>query len=390
MHRCSPIKRLFITKSHDVLKFCDTASKSNFVAVDTEFVREKTYWPILCLIQIATKDQAVAIDPLAKGIDLQPVYELMRNKSVLKVFHAASQDMQIMFNASGQVPSPVFDTQIGAMFSGYGDQPSYATLVQKILGESIDKRSQMTDWSRRPLTNDQIEYAIGDVTHLIHVYNRLISELEDSNRISWAQEEISHLQDQNLYNTDLRELWKKIRLRRPTPRALAILREVTEWRELTARKQDIPKNWVIRDESLAEIALNAPHTPADLERVRGVNERLANGRYGAALIEAVNIGLKVPQEDCPDPDRGKLPLKGHANLVALLQALLKLRCDENGIAAQLVATRKELDLIATEDEPDVRTMAGWRREIYGNDAVALKHGEIALTAEGLSVHVVRT
>ena len=390
MHRCSPIKRLFITKSHDVLKFCDTASKSNFVAVDTEFVREKTYWPILCLIQIATKDQAVAIDPLAKGIDLQPVYELMRNKSVLKVFHAASQDMQIMFNASGQVPSPVFDTQIGAMFSGYGDQPSYATLVQKILGESIDKRSQMTDWSRRPLTNDQIEYAIGDVTHLIHVYNRLISELEDSNRISWAQEEISHLQDQNLYNTDLRELWKKIRLRRPTPRALAILREVTEWRELTARKQDIPKNWVIRDESLAEIALNAPHTPADLERVRGVNERLANGRYGAALIEAVNIGLKVPQEDCPDPDRGKLPLKGHANLVALLQALLKLRCDENGIAAQLVATRKELDLIATEDEPDVRTMAGWRREIYGNDAVALKQGEIALTAEGLSVHVVRT
>ncbi len=390
MHRCSPIKRLFISKSHDVLKFCDTASKSNFVAVDTEFVREKTYWPILCLIQIATKDQAVAIDPLAKGIDLQPVYELMRNKSVLKVFHAASQDMQIMFNASGQVPSPVFDTQIGAMFSGYGDQPSYATVVQKILGESIDKRSQMTDWSRRPLTKDQIEYAIGDVTHLIHVYNRLISELEDSNRISWAQEEISHLQDQNLYNTDLRELWKKIRLRRPTPRALAILREVTEWRELTARKQDIPKNWVIRDESLAEIALNAPHTPADLERVRGVNERLANGRYGAALIEAVNIGLKVPQEDCPDPDRGKLPLKGHANLVALLQALLKLRCDENGIAAQLVATRKELDLIATEDEPDVRTMAGWRREIFGNDAVALKHGEIALTAKGLSVHVVRT
>tara|TARA_Y100000588_G_scaffold104853_2_gene114381 strand:- start:263 stop:1435 length:1173 start_codon:yes stop_codon:yes gene_type:complete len=390
LHRCSPIKRLFISKSHDVLKFCDTASKSNFVAVDTEFVREKTYWPILCLIQIATKDQAVAIDPLAKGIDLQPVYELMRNKSVLKVFHAASQDMQIMFNASGQVPSPVFDTQIGAMFSGYGDQPSYATVVQKILGESIDKRSQMTDWSRRPLTKDQIEYAIGDVTHLIHVYNRLISELEDSNRISWAQEEISHLQDQNLYNTDLRELWKKIRLRRPTPRALAILREVTEWRELTARKQDIPKNWVIRDESLAEIALNAPHTPADLERVRGVNERLANGRYGAALIEAVNIGLKVPQEDCPDPDRGKLPLKGHANLVALLQALLKLRCDENGIAAQLVATRKELDLIATEDEPDVRTMAGWRREIFGNDAVALKHGEIALTAKGLSVHVVRT
>jgi len=313
----------------------------------------------------------------------------MKNQSVLKVFHAASQDMQIMFNAIGQVPAPVFDTQIGAMFSGYGDQPAYATLVQKILGKSIDKRSQMTDWSRRPLTRHQIDYAIGDVTHLIHVYDQLISELKNSNRTYWAQEEISHLQDENLYDTDLRELWRKVRLRRPTRRALAILREVTEWRELTARKQDIPKNWVVRDESLAEIALNAPQTPADLERVRGVNERVANGRYGTALIDAVNIGIKVPEEDCPDPDKGKSPLKGHDILVALLQALLKLRCDENGIAAQLVANRKELDQIATEDDPDVRAMNGWRREIYGDDAVALKHGEIALTADGLSVRIVQ-
>ena len=364
------------------------ASKSNFVAVDTEFVREKTYWPILCLIQIATRDQAVAIDPFTKGIDLRPVYKLMKNKRVLKVFHAASQDMQIMFNAMGQVPEPVFDTQIGAMFSGYGDQPAYATLVQRILGESIDKRSQMTDWSRRPLTKHQIDYAIGDVTHLINVYDKLISELENLNRIDWAQEEISHLQDESLYDIDLRELWRKVRLRRPTRRALAILREVTEWREITARKQDIPKNWVVRDESLAEIALNAPKTPADLERVRGVNERLANGRYGTGLIHAVNIGLEVPEEECPDPDRGKSPLRGHDTLVALLQALLKLRCDENGIAAQLVGNRKELDQIATEDEPDVRAMTGWRREIYGNDAIALKNGEIALTAAGLSVRVV--
>jgi len=313
----------------------------------------------------------------------------MKNQSVLKVFHAASQDMQIMFNAIGQVPTPVFDTQIGAMFSGYGDQPAYATLVEKILGESIDKRSQMTDWSRRPLTKHQIHYAIGDVTHLIHVYDQLISELKNSNRIYWAQEEISHLQDQNLYDTDLRELWRRVRLRRPTRRALAILREVTEWRELTARKQDIPKNWVVRDESLAEIALNAPQTPADLERVRGVNEQLANGRYGTGLIEAVNIGLAIPEEKCPDPDRGRSPLRGHNTLVALLQALLKLRCDENGIAAQLVANRKELDQIATEDEPDVRAMTGWRKEIYGNDAVALKKGEIALTADGLSVRIVK-
>lgn len=379
---------VLITNSADVADFCAEAANYEFITVDTEFVREKTYWPILCLIQIATPDEAVAIDPLADGIDLQPVYDLMKNTSVLKVLHSASQDMQIMFNASGGMVEPVFDTQIAAMVNGYGDQPAYATLVQRIVGETIDKRSQMTDWSRRPLTDNQVDYAIGDVTYLMDVYDKLVSELDDSERTSWAHEEMGHLRDKSLYDSDPRDLWRKVRLRRPTRRALAILREITAWREISAQRRNIPKGWVCRDEALAEIALNSPQTPAALERVRGVNERFAHGRDGKALLDAVKIGLDLPDDECPDPEKGRPPLRGHETLVALLQALLKLRCEENGVAAQLVANRKELDRIATEDEPDVRALSGWRREIYGNDAIALKRGEIALTADGLSVRVV--
>ncbi len=379
---------MLITNSADVADFCAEAANSEFVTVDTEFVREKTYWPILCLIQIATREEAVAIDPLAKGIDLKPVYELMNNSSVLKVFHSASQDMQIIYTASGAMVEPVFDTQIAAMVSGYGDQPAYATLVQKIVGQTIDKRSQMTDWSRRPLTDHQVEYAIGDVTHLTDVYDKLVSELSEAKRTSWAEEEMGHLRDENTYNLDPRELWRKVRLRRPTRRALAVLREITAWRETSAKHRNIPKGWVCRDEALAEIALNTPQNPTALERVRGINERFANSRDGKALLEAVKIGLEIPDEDCPNPEKGRAPLRGHETLVALLQALLKLRCEEAGVAAQLVANRKDLDRIATEDEPDVRTLVGWRRDIYGKDALALKRGEIALTADGLSVRVV--
>ena len=381
---------MLITKSADVADFCNEVSKAEYIAVDTEFVREKTYWPILCLVQIATPDRAAAIDPLANGIDLQPVYDLMTNTSLLKVFHSAVQDMQVIFNATGRMVAPIFDTQIAAMVSGYGDQPAYATLVERIVGVKIDKRSQMTDWSRRPLTDHQVEYAIGDVTHLIHVYNTLTTKLDKSGRSNWAQEEMGHLRDPNMYDLDPRDLWRRVRLRRPTRRALAVLREITEWREVNARGRNIPRGWVCRDEALAEIALNAPQTPAALERVRGINQRFAHGRDGRAVLEAVKVGLELPEEQCPDPEKARPPLKGHETLVALLQALLKLRCDENGIAAQLVANRKELDRIATEDEPDIRTLAGWRREIYGNDALALKRGEIALTADGMTVRVVPT
>lgn len=379
---------MLVTDSQEVKRFCDAAASADFVTVDTEFVREKTYWPQLCLIQIGTDTEAIAVDPLAKGIDLQPVWDLLVNSPVLKVMHSASQDMQIIFNETGKLIAPVFDTQIAAMVCGYGDQPAYATLVQRILNESIDKRSQATDWSRRPLTDHQIEYALGDVTHLVHIFEHLQNKLRQSKRTEWANEEMRHFKDSETYDPDPRELWRKVRLRRPNPRALAVLREITEWRELTAKKRNLPKGWIVRDEALAEIALNGPTSPESLERVRGINERFAFGKDGKRLLERVRAGLDVPDAECPQPEQGKAPIRGHETLVALLQALLKLRCEENGIAAQLVANRKELDLLATEDAPEIRALSGWRRDMFGDDALALKRGEIALAADGLSVRVV--
>jgi len=379
---------VLVTDSQEVKRFCDAAASADFVTVDTEFVREKTYWPQLCLIQIGTDREAIAVDPLENGIDLQPVWDLLVDSPVLKVMHSASQDMQIIFNETGKLIAPVFDTQIAAMVCGFGDQPAYATLVQRILNESIDKRSQATDWSRRPLTEPQIEYALGDVTYLVHIYEHLQNKLQQSKRTEWADEEMRHFKDSETYDPDPRELWRKVRLRRPNPRALAVLREITEWRELTAKKRNLPKGWVVRDEALAEIALNGPTSPESLERVRGINERFAFGKDGKQLLERVKAGLDVPDEECPQPEQGKAPIRGHETLVALLQALLRLRCDENGIAAQLIANRKELDLLATEDKPDIRALSGWRREIFGEDALALKRGEIALAVDGLSVRVV--
>jgi len=381
---------VLITNSSDVADFCQRASKTDFVTVDTEFVREKTYWPVLCLVQIATRQEAVAIDPLAKGIDLSPVFNLMTNQDVLKIFHSASQDLQIIFNASGELAEPVYDTQIAAMLSGYGDQPAYATLVQKIIGDTIDKRSQMTDWSRRPLTANQVEYAIGDVTHLIDIYDKLSKELDQSGRTLWAHEEMGPLRNQGTYETDPFTVWRKVRLRRPTPRSLAILREIAAWREIKAQKQNIPRGWLCRDEALAEIALNAPQHPDELERVRGINEKFAYGNNGNGILGAVKRGINLPEEECPIPDKGRPPQRGHENLVSLLQALLKLRSDENGVAAQLIANRKELDRIATESSPEVRAMSGWRNKIFGEDALALKNGKIALTADGITVRVVRS
>jgi len=379
---------VLVTDSQEVKRFCDAAASADFITVDTEFVREKTYWPQLCLIQVGTDKEAIAVDPLANGIDLQPLWDLLVNSPVQKVMHSARQDMQIIFNETGKLIAPVFDTQIAAMVCGYGDQPAYATLVQRILNESIDKRSQATDWSRRPLTDHQIEYALGDVTHLVHIFEHLQNKLRQSKRTEWANEEMRHFKDSETYDPDPRELWRKVRLRRPNPRALAVLREITEWRELTAKKRNLPKGWIVRDEALAEIALNGPTSPESLERVRGINERFAFGKDGKQLLERVRAGLDVPDAECPQPEQGKAPIRGHETLVALLQALLRLRCEENGIAAQLVANRKELDLLATEDVPEIRALSGWRREMFGEDALALKRGEIALAADGLSVRVV--
>ncbi|MCH7907955.1 MAG: ribonuclease D [Chloroflexi bacterium] len=380
---------VLITETGDLAAFCKRLEGAPYVAVDTEFLREKTYWPKLCLIQIAYKDEAAAIDPLAAEIDLGPLFDLMDDQRVLKVFHSASQDMEVFFSVSGRVPLPIFDTQVAAMVAGYGEQVGYATLASQIAGVTLDKSSQLTDWSLRPLSDRQIAYALADVTHLCTIYEDLEDRLEESGRSSWVSEEMEALTDLDSYRTDPRDAYRRVRIRRPSRKALAILREVVAWREEAAQQRNLPRNWVVRDDALVEIATHAPQTEAELSRVRGLRGNAAKGRDGRALLEAVRRALDTPKSEWPELPPRRPPIRGHETLVALLQTLLKLRCEDHDVAPKLVATRDELDRIATTDNPDLRPLKGWRRELFGEDALALKAGRLGLTGGGGQVRVIR-
>ena len=380
---------VLITETGDLAAFCKRLKGAPYVAVDTEFLREKTYWPKLCLVQIAYKDEAAAIDPLAAEIDLGPLFDLMDDQRVLKVFHSASQDMEVFFSVSGRVPLPMFDTQVAAMVAGYGEQVGYATLASQIAGVTLDKSSQLTDWSLRPLSDRQIAYALADVTHLCTIYEDLEDRLEESGRSAWVSEEMEALTDLDSYRTDPRDAYRRVRIRRPSRKALAILREVVAWREEAAQQRNLPRNWVVRDDALVEIATHAPQTEAELSRVRGLRGNAAKGRDGSALLEAVRRALDTPKNEWPElPPRRPL-IRGHETLVALLQTLLKLRCEDHDVAPKLVATRDELDRIATTDNPDLRPLKGWRRELFGEDALALKAGRLGLTGGDGQVRVIR-
>lgn len=380
---------MLITSSDELSSFCARLAGQPFIAVDTEFLRERTYWPKLCLVQIAVDGDAAAIDTLSPGIDLTPLFDLMRDSAVLKVFHSASQDMSVFHTVMSDVPRPIFDTQIAAMVCGFGEQPAYASLVQSLLNQRIDKASQMTDWSRRPLTERQISYALSDVTHLIDIYRLLKKRLDDSGRSAWVEQEVESLLDPSNYVMEPSEQWKRVRIRRPTRKALAVLREVASWREKTARQRDLPRAWVIKDESIAEIAANQPATPDQLERVRGINSRFAEGRDGRAVLDAVKRALSLPEEEWPELPARSRRQDVSDTLVALLQALLKIRSDDNGVAAGIVANRKELEQIALDDSADVRALQGWRREVFGEDALRLKHGKLAITSDGANAVAVR-
>ena len=330
----------------------------------------------------AVDGQAVAVDTLAKGIDLEPLYDLMRDESVTKVFHSASQDMAVFYSVMGELPRPVFDTQVAAMVCGFGEQPAYATLASKILGVQLDKASQLTDWARRPLTERQVEYALKDVIYLKDIYEELQQQLGGNGRAEWVAEEMEALTDVGSYAAEPRQQWRRVRLRRPTRRALAILREVAAWREENAQRRNLPRGWVLRDEALAEIAANAPVTPDDLDRVRGVQSSMAHGKDGASILAAVRHGMDLPESECPELPPRREALRGHESLVSLLQALLRLRCEAHGVAPKIVAGRRDLELLASEDDPDVKSLHGWRREIFGEDALALRDGKLALTGEG--------
>ena len=369
-----------ITDSDALARFCARQMGSSFVAVDTEFMRERTYWPILCLVQIAGPEEAAAIDALAPGLDLTPLLTLMADESTLKVFHAARQDIEIFVNLSGTVPRPLFDTQVAAMVCGFGDAASYETLVGKLAQASLDKSSRFTDWSRRPLTERQIRYALADVVYLRTVYEQLQQRLASNGRANWFAEEMAELSNSATYRSDPSEAWRRFRLRgRVDPRFFGVLREVAAWRETAARQRNLPRGRIMRDEAVLEIAAHIPKTIEALARTRSLSKGVAEGKMGNEILEAVQRGLAdMAALELPAPPRADPP-PGLGPLIELLRVLLKQRCEEHQVAQKLLATAEDLEAIAADDEAPVRALSGWRREIFGRDALALKHGSLALT-----------
>lgn len=377
-----------ITETDELAALCTRWRDEPYLSVDTEFMRESTFWPILCLVQIGGPDDAVVIDPLAKNIDLEPLFDLLCDAPVLKVFHAARQDMEVLLHLSGRMPKPIFDTQIAAMVCGFGDSVGYDTLVAKLSGARIDKSLRFTDWSRRPLSDRQLLYALSDVTHLRPAYEKLARRLEKTDRTSWLEEEMIVLTSPETYQTDPQEAWRRIKARSGNARFLAVLRALAAWRETEARARDVPRNRVLRDQALSEIAAQAPTTPAELARLRTMSSRVADGATGRALLEAVRQGLAVPEADRPSPPPRKQLPSGIGPLTDLLKVLLKMRSEEAGVAHRMIASADELERIASEPEADVPAMRGWRRRIFGEDALALKAGRIALAAKGSRVKVI--
>ncbi len=363
--------------------FCKRLRAANYVTVDTEFMREKTYWPILCLLQIAGPDEAAAIDALAPDIDLGPVYELFDDRSVTKVFHAARQDLEIFFHQNGRLPEPVFDTQVAAMVCGFGDAVGYEQLIAKLTKQRVDKSSRFTDWSVRPLSERQIAYALADVTHLRPAYEKLARKLDAQGRAAWIDEEMAVLAASETYDGDPDNAYRRIKARSKSGRFLAVLRELAAWREREAQRRDQPRNRVLRDEALVEIAHHTPKSIKELSRTRGLSAKTAEGGYGAQILEAVERGLAVPEAECPQPEsKPDLP-HGLGPVTDLLKVLLKMKSEESHVATKLLASSADIDQIAAfGEQADVRAMSGWRREVFGNDALELRAGQLALAVDG--------
>jgi len=378
-----------ITDTQTLTAFCDRLAGESFVTVDTEFMREKTYWPKLCLVQLGGEEEAHCVDVLADGIDLQPLYDLMANDQVLKVFHAARQDVEIFVKLTGKTPTPMFDTQVAAMVCGFGESVGYETLVNNLCKKNLDKGSRFTDWSKRPLTERQITYALGDVTHLRVIYQRLMKKLEDNNRAGWLDEEMDALTSPSTYIVDPEMAWKRLKARTKSAKVLAVLREVAAWREREAQRKDMPRNRVIRDDAIIEIAHHTPKDAHALERVRGMNKSIAQGRYGNEILIAIKHALNMDPADYPQPPAKKDLPKGLGPVVDLLKVLLKFSCEHNDVAQKLVANAQDLEQIAAYGaKADVACLKGWRRELFGASAIKLKEGKLSLAVNGKNIKVI--
>jgi ribonuclease D len=381
-----------ITTTDDLARLTREYAKAPFVTVDTEFMRERTYWPQLCLVQMAKPgdgpDDAVIIDPQANGIDLSPLFGLMANKKVTKVFHAARQDVEIFHNLGGLIPEPMFDTQVAAMVCGYGDQVGYETLVRKIAKADLDKSSRFTDWSRRPLSKKQLDYALGDVTHLREIYLTLSERLEETGRGHWVAEEMDILTAPSTYFTEPSEAWRRIKARSHSPKYLAVVRALAQWREETAQSRDVPRSRILKDDALLEIASARPKTPEDLGKLRLVQREARRPETAGGIIAAVKTG-----EECPPEDRPTLPpaprrRQGSAAISDMLRVFLKARAEKLGVASKLIASSADLDALAGEDKPDLAALKGWRREVFGDDALRVMSGELALVARPGGVELI--
>jgi ribonuclease D len=377
-----------ITTTAELAVFCDKLKGQPFVAVDTEFMRETTYWPKLCLIQAAAGSAEACIDPLAEGIDLEPFLEIMRDPSILKVFHAARQDVEI-FNNLNAMPVPLFDTQVAGMAAGFGEQIAYDALVRQMLKIELDKSSRFTDWARRPLSDNQLTYALADVTHLAALYPILRERLEKEGRIGWVTDEMTNLTEPALYDVEPENAWKRLRPRKHTAKYLAVYKAVAAWRERMAQSRDQPRGRILKDEAIDEVATQAPTDADQLDRLRSVPKGFSGSRFGPDLLAAIREALRDPEAYAPVIERSRVaPSPAAGAVVELLKVLLKARAEEAGVASKLIATVSDLELIANDDEADTSALKGWRREAFGEDALKLKRGELALVLDGARVRVV--
>ncbi len=377
-----------ITTTADLAAFCQKLAGAPFITVDTEFMRETTYWPKLCLVQVAGPDDAANIDPLAEGLDLAPLLTLMADESILKVFHACRQDVEI-FNNLGVIPKPLFDTQIAAMAAGFGEQVAYDALVRQILKITLDKSSRFTDWARRPLNQAQLEYALADVTHLAALFPILKQRLESTGRLPWVTEEMASLTDPANYDVEPENAWRRLKPRKFAAKYLAVLRGVAAWRERTAQTRDQPRGRILKDDAIDEIATQLPTDADALGRLRSLPKGFAGSKFGAEIVEAVRGALEHADTYAPVIERSTTaPNPASGAIVELLKVLLKARAEDAGVASKLIATVSDLEKIANDDAADTSALRGWRREAFGEDALRLKRGELALVLDGSRVRVV--
>ena len=369
-----------ITSTDALAGFCARATKFDFVTVDTEFLRETTYWPKLCLLQAATPDEAILVDPLADGLSLQPFFELLANRKIVKVFHAARQDIEIFVKLSGVVPQNIFDTQIAASVCGFGDSVSYDNLVRSVTGVDLDKSSRFTDWSHRPLTEKQRLYALADVTHLRDIYMKLQQQVTETSRWDWVEDELQVLRSIDTYVVKPENAWERFKSKLSRPRDLAALKMIAAWRERRAQDTDQPRSRILKDDALIEVAMQRPVTPEAFDKLRAVQRGYGRSSAAQELIAIIKEVEALPKTDLPPaPERYRGPSPKGA-VGDLVRVLLKAVSEEHGVAARILATSDDIDALVLDDDADVPALHGWRRKLFGEKALALKHGKIGLAA----------